>query len=117
VPQVLPIASGTTAGPAGEEEPFAGWRQYAGAAGIYIDVGTYLGFDNPVYITSLIGDSWHWATTGGNSVYRTPNVPLKNGFRIYVRLWDGSPLSPQFAVDKGWRVNWIAVQSGLITVQ
>jgi hypothetical protein len=99
-----------TAGP-GIEEPMAGRRQYTGpdGPGIYIDVSTALGFSDPVYVASLIGDAT-WKTTGGSCIYQTPNKPLDQGFRVYVRFADGSEIDPQFAVDNGWRVSWIAIK-------
>jgi hypothetical protein len=115
MPQTLPVRAGITPGPS-REDAFAGWRQYT-AAGIYIDVDTSLSFDDPVYVASLLGNSWHWATTGGSSIYPTPTRAARDGFRIYVRFFDGRPLDPQFAVDRGWRVSWIAMRMGLLVVE
>jgi hypothetical protein len=115
VAKTLAAQAGTTPGP-GIEDPLAGWRQYASAdeSGIYIDVVTSVVFDEPVYVASLTGTAYHWLTTGGSSIYPTPNVATKDGFRVYVRFSDGRPVSPQVAVDNGWRVNWIAMRHGLL---
>jgi hypothetical protein len=117
MPALLPVKAGRTPGP-GIEDPLAGWRQYQGGSGpgIYIDVVAALSFTDPVYVASLSGNSTHWQTTGGNCVYPTPNRPLTEGFRVYVRFANGSAIDPQFAVDNGWRVSWIAMKDGLLLV-
>jgi hypothetical protein len=83
----------------------AGWQQYPGGAGIYIDVDTsFVGFPlPPVYSTILRGTSLHWDTTGASSIYNAS----RTGFRVYVRHPDGRALTPQIARNHGWYIGWI----------
>jgi hypothetical protein len=106
------IASGQT--PPGS----TAWQLYAPAGnptGIYVDVNTTSGkFSSvPAYVTSIGGQSSHWATTGATSVYG-PNVagtlPTATGFRVYVRWADGSPLTPAQANGFKWHINWIGME-------
>jgi len=82
------------------------WQPY-GAQGIFVDVDTSLaGFTNtPMYITSLGGIGNHWETTGATSIYN----PTPTGFRVYLRLASAGPITPAFANQYGWHINWIAV--------
>lgn len=75
--------------------------------GIFVDVDTTsAGFTTtPIYITSLGGTGYHWGTTGATSIYN----PTPTGFRVYIRFPDGSSLTPAFANQLGWHINWIAV--------
>ena len=86
------------------------WQPYSGTAGIFVDVDTSgAGFTAvPVYLTALHGNSNHWSTTGGTSVY----TPTQTGFRIYVRWADGSALTPAQANTNGWHIQWLGVQLG-----
>jgi hypothetical protein len=95
------IASGLT--PAGA----TAWIQY-GASGVYVDVNTSAGKFSavPVYITSIGGNSSHWATTGATSIYNA----TATGFRIYVRWVDNSPLTPAQANANQWHINWIGME-------
>jgi hypothetical protein len=92
---------------AGRTLPGLGWQVYTGN-GIFIDVNTSAaGFTaTPLYITSIHGDQQHWATTGGSSVYN----PTPTGFRIYVRWWDGTVLTPAQANSNNWHIQWIGIQ-------
>lgn len=94
------IAGGATR--AGE-----GWQVHL-PTGIYIDVDTSQGKfrKTPVYVTSLGGNSSHWATTGGNAVYN----PTPIGFRVYVRWSGGTPLTPAEANADQWRVHWFGIE-------
>lgn len=98
----LKIASGST--PPGS----TAWQQYPGGAGVFVDVDTSAGqfTADPVYLTSIAGDSHHWATTGATSTYFA--TPTK--FRVYVRWADGSPLTPAQANGFQWRINWLGIQ-------
>lgn len=87
------------------------WRQVSNGRGVFVDVqipGTI--FDAarpvPVYVTSISGDNNHWATTGATSIYQATHT----GFRVYVRWIDGSALTPDFAQQRNWRINWIGIQ-------
>jgi hypothetical protein len=97
------IASGRTI-PGG-----TAWKPYAGGDnGIYVDVNTAPGnfSSTPVYITSIGGNSNHWATTGASSVY----MATPTGFRIYVRYDNGGPLTPAIANGFQWHINWIGME-------
>jgi len=95
------IASGST--PVGE----TAWQIY-GSNGIYVDIDTSsANFSaTPIYITSLGGDSEHWATTGCTSIYRATAI----GFRVYIRWINGNPLTPTHANSKKWHVNWLGIE-------
>src|SRR5438105_15297019 len=97
---VIRIGSGQT--PAGSTN----WVVYS-PTGIYVDVNTSsAGFTTtPVYVTSLAGNSSHWATTGASSVYN----PTPTGFRVYVRWVDNSPLTPATANGFQWRISWVGM--------
>jgi hypothetical protein len=102
---VVKIASGRTTPGA------TAWQPYPSAAdsrGVYVNVDTSAaGFTGtPVYITSIGGNSSHWATTGATSIY----MPTATGFRVYVRWADGSPLTPAQANGFGWHINWMGMQ-------
>ncbi len=83
------------------------WQQYPGGEGVYVDIDTSsAGFTTtPIYITSIEGITRHWGTTGATSIY----LATPKGFRVYVRYFDGSPLTPAEANNNGWHINWIAV--------
>jgi len=90
------------------------WQQYSsspgdpfGGEGVFVDVDTSsAGFTTtPIYITSLGGNSHHWATTGATSIY----YPTPTGFRVFVRFPNGGSLTPAVANQFGWHINWIAV--------
>jgi hypothetical protein len=102
--QTLKVVGGRT--PVGN----TAWQPYA--TGIFVDVDTsFAGFtQTPLYITSLGGNGAQWETTGATSIYQ----PTPTGFRVYVRLSSGASLTPAFANQYGWHINWIAtpVQCG-----
>ena len=84
------------------------WQPYNGTiAGVFVDVNTSgAGFTaTPNYITSIAGNSNHWETTGASAVY----FPTARGFRVYVRFYDGRPLTPAFANQNQWRINWMGI--------
>jgi hypothetical protein len=85
------------------------WEVYATSPGIYVDVDTTAaGFSTiPVYITSIGGTDHHWTTTGGSSVY----YATEKGFRVYLRWFDGRPVTPEEANQWKWHVNWIGVEA------
>jgi hypothetical protein len=100
--QTVQVASGST--PVGN----TAWQQHSDGESIFLDVDTSSsGFENtPIYITSLGGNSGHWATTGATSIYD----PTPKGFRVYVRHYStGGVLTPAGANQLGWHINWIAV--------
>src|SRR5215216_6144549 len=76
---------------AGRTQPGLAWQQYENDAGVFIDVDTagHHFTTTPVYVTALHGNSSHWATTGGSSVYN----PTPTGFRVYIRWSDGGSLT------------------------
>jgi len=87
---------------------------------IYVDVDArHCDFQGiPHYVSSLVGCSHHWSTTGGSSIYLT-----EKGFRINLRyavvtLKDGKleyvPLTIADAKKYKWRINWIAIDSDQI---
>ncbi len=76
---------------------------------IYVDVDTSAaGFTTtPVYVTSIGGDTNHWRTAGGSSVY----AATATGFRVFLR-WDTisvnqEALTPADANNYKWHINWI----------
>ncbi len=81
--------------------------------GVYVEVNTSkCGFTStPTYISSLGGNSWIWATTGGSTIYS----PSANSFRIYIRILEESILektiTPEKANAEGWHINWVAVEN------
>ncbi len=81
------------------------WKAF-GTTGIYVDVDTSeCGFDaTPIYMVNMHGNSFNWETTGGSSAYNR----TRNGFRIYVRFPDGRTLTPDFANQNKWHIEWIA---------
>ncbi len=83
------------------------WQQYYDGEGVFVDVDTSsAGFNNtPIYITSIGGLGFHWATTGATSIY----FPTPTGFRVFVRWSTGGALTPATANQSGWHINWIAV--------
>jgi|SRR6516164_9957340 hypothetical protein len=85
------------------------WHVYEGGAnGIYVDVNTTSGHFSsvPVYVTSIGGNSSHWATTGATSIYN----PTATGFRVYVRWSGGEPLTPADANGFQWHIKWIGME-------
>ena len=84
------------------------WQVYS-PNGVFVDVDTKAaGFTaTPVYVACIGGNSSHWATTGGSSVYSASNV----GFRIYVKWSDNSALVPATANANGWHILWIGIQA------
>jgi hypothetical protein len=102
-PVSIKIASGSTT------PGSTNWQPYSGNTGIYLDVDTSAGkfSTTPKYITSLGGNSSHWATTGVTSVY----TPSPTGFRVYVRWSNGSALTPAQANSFQWHVNWLGVEA------
>ena len=98
----IKIASGSTT------PGSTNWQAY-GTTGVYLDVDTSAGkfATTPKYITSIGGNSSHWATTGATSIYSaTPT-----GFRVYVRWSDGSALTPAQANSFQWHINWLGVDA------
>ena len=97
----IKIASGSTT------PGSTNWQAYGGN-GVYLDVDTSAGkfTTTPKYLTSIGGNSSHWATTGATSIYNaTPT-----GFRVYVRWSDGSALTPAQANSFQWHINWLGVE-------
>ena len=97
----IKIASGSTV------PGSTNWQPYSGNTGVYVDVDTSAGkfTTTPNYLTSLGGNSSHWATTGATSIY----TPSTSGFRVYVRWSDGSTLTPAQANSFQWHINWLGV--------
>jgi hypothetical protein len=95
------IAKGST--PVGN----TAWQQYPNGGGVFVDVDTSsAGFTStPVYITSIGGSGYHWAVTGASAIY----YPTARGFRVYIRFPDGSALTPEFANQYNWHINWVGV--------
>jgi hypothetical protein len=98
--QPVPFYSGST--PPGN----TAWQQ-AGVGGLYVDVDTSsAGYSRavPAYITSLEGVNFHGETMGATSIY----FARPRSFRVYVRFVSGIPVTPAFANQNEWRINWIA---------
>ncbi|PCJ52893.1 MAG: hypothetical protein COA70_10835 [Planctomycetota bacterium] len=69
---------------------------------------------DPIVICSLVGDSKHWATSGGSQPYS----PTKDGFTIHVRSvvtqneageFNLDEATKDMAVFENWRIHWIAI--------
>ncbi|MCC5598299.1 hypothetical protein LC653_41710 [Nostoc sp. CHAB 5784] len=105
------VVVGITKIAAGSTTPGAtNWQPYVGSIsinGIYVDVDTSgANFTStPKYVTSIGGDGYHWATTGGSAIYS----PTPTGFRVYVRFSDNGTLSPAFANQNRFHINWIGI--------
>lgn len=100
------IASGSTTPGA------TNWQEYNNGEGIYVEIDTSAaGFTSkPVYVTSIGGNTGHWDTTGGSSVY----LASEKGFLVYIK-WDknsvsGNPLTPEIANNNQWHINWMAFE-------
>jgi len=95
------IASGQT--PKGT----TAWQVYS-PNGIFVDVNTTTGkfASTPVYVTSIGGDSSHWATAGATSIYNA----TATGFRVYVKWIDNGSLTPAQANSLGWYINWYGIE-------
>jgi len=98
--QTVQVARGST--PVGT----TAWQQYPDGQGVFVDVDTSSArfTTTPIYITSLGGTAYHWGTIGVTSIYS----PTPTGFRVYVRWSGGGRLTPAFANENGWHINWIA---------
>lgn len=87
------------------------WIAY-GKNGIYVDIDTSgAGFHGtPLYFPSIGGTGNQWATSGSNAVYNSSPT----GFRVYIRWLDGAPLTPEFANQREWHIQWHAVSGHMI---
>jgi hypothetical protein len=89
------------------------WQQYKGEGGpgifINVDAREARFPTAPRYVCSLTGVTRHWATTGGSSIYNAS----KDGFRVYVRMADGGPISPADALAYHWSISWIGQHSDI----
>jgi RHS repeat-associated protein len=110
----LAVAVGTaTPSLCGGQTGSSGW--VSNGDGVYLDVNTSAcGLSStPHYLTSLGGDSGHWATTGATSIY----VPTATGFRVYVRRPGVGAVTAANAQAWGWHVNWLAVSGNTTLVR
>ncbi len=82
------------------------WKSY-GNGFIYLDIDTSsAGFTSiPLYFASLGGSSCQWEEDGITAIYS----PTSTGFRIYLRSDTGRSVTPEFANQNGWYVQWIGV--------
>jgi len=92
------IASGSTTTGATD------WKEY-GKNGIYVDIDTSAaGFtETPLYFTSIGGNGNHWTTMGATSIYKASPM----GFRVYI--YKDINLTPAYANEKQWHINWMAI--------
>lgn len=83
------------------------WTVYS-PSGITLKVDTSAAkfSTTPVYVTSIGGNSSHWATTGATSIYEASPT----GFRVYVKWSDSNPLTPVQANGWKWHINWIGIE-------
>ena len=83
---------------------------------ISVDISlTHCNFtEDPIVVCSLVGNSKHWATSGGSQPY----IPTKDGFTIHVRSVVTQDANGNFSLDEAteemavfenWRIHWIAV--------
>ncbi|NET06547.1 MAG: hypothetical protein F6K09_14815 [Merismopedia sp. SIO2A8] len=92
---------------AGQTTPGAtNWMVYEDNS-IYVEVDTTdADFSNtPIYITSLGGDGAHFTTVGASSIYK----PTPTSFRIFLKKISGADLTPDFANEMKWYINWIGI--------
>lgn len=84
------------------------WEAYE-QTGIHVWVDTSAaGFrSTPLYFVSIGGKAGHWAVTGSNAVYDAN----KSGFRVYLRWPHGGLLTPDYARQKHWHINWFGIES------
>jgi hypothetical protein len=88
------------------------WEAY-GKTGIHVWVDTSAaGFRfTPLYFVSIGGKAGHWAVTGSNAVYNAN----KKGFRVYLRWPHGGLLTPEYAKDQEWHINWFGIESKVVS--
>lgn len=96
----------------GKTDP-ADWKQVPGRTdSIFVDIKmptTPNPFNpaNPViYTTSIGGDNQQWSLVGANAIYKADHT----GFRVYIRWFNGAPLTDDYAESMNWHINWIAMQ-------
>jgi hypothetical protein len=99
----IKIASGSTTPGSTNWQPYLG-----GTTGLHLDVDTSAANfkTTPKYLTSMGGNSSHWAITGITSIYNASAT----GFRVYVRFSDGTAITPAQANSWQWHINWVGVE-------
>lgn len=80
------------------------WVKYNDQILIDVDTRGCKFTSTPKYFTSISGNSNHWSTTGATSIYSE----TADGFRVYINKEGG--VSPSYAQDRNWRLNWVAVE-------
>lgn len=81
------------------------WKLYNNAAGgVYVEIDTSAaGFkETPIYLVNLAGQTSHWTTKGGSSVYS----PSPTNFRVYIQQENITAVQ---ANEWGWVVNWVGI--------
>jgi len=89
---------------------YTSWKYYS-ANGIYLDIDTSAcGFTTtPNYVSSLLGSTMHWKTTGSSEIYfATPT-----SFRVYIHFKEG--ITAAKANKWKWHLNWMAATEQLPT--
>ena len=84
-----------------------GWENhYAFAVTIPIDTSECSFSSTPMYFTSLVGAGSHYDTTGATSIYS----PTPTDFRVYVKDPQGDEITPAFADEMDWHIEWCGVE-------
>jgi hypothetical protein len=84
----------------------SGWKDYGKGIMMEINTEDHAFQTTPIYLTSLRGDTDHWLLVGTSSIYE----PTPQGFKIYLRYADDSPLNAERACQRHWCVQWIALE-------
>lgn len=101
-----PIYSGSTS------PTQTAWKAYDNTGiEVWVDTSTAGFKSTPLYFVSIGGKAGHWAVTGSNAVYNAN----KNGFRVYLRWPHGGLLTPDYAKDQNWHINWFGIESKVVS--
>ena len=83
------------------------WKLFNEGISVTIDISRFRFNKTPVILTSIGGIQSHWQATGTSSVYH----PTSTSFLVYLRMSDSMQISPSFANERKWVVNWVALPS------
>lgn len=87
------------------------WKKYNGksnrALTLTVDTSAAEFTSVPAYVISLGGGNGHWDLLGASCVYNASST----SFEVNLRRADGGHLTPEYANQHHWHVNWIGVES------